>query len=182
MVQNRRSFIHEFMTDVSACAAITGCYMYTTVTIALLPTDCGVFKVPLPLPRPILAMIFPRSGDGWSSSTMAHFLPVSLLAQGHTIPMTDMVRLLPEHGAQVSSITTPVNASSLAGFAADVKAAGLAIQLVELWFPTAEFGLSDGCENLDMIHATDLLSKFMKAIDALREPLMAHLREQQRLR
>ncbi|VAH58342.1 hypothetical protein VPH35_043363 [Triticum aestivum] len=127
-------------------------------------------------------MTFPRSGDGWSSSTMAHFLPVSLLAQGHTIPMTDMVPLLPEHGAQVSSITTPVNVSSLAGFAADVKAVGLAIQLVELRFPTAEFGLSDGCENLDMIHATDLLSKFMKAIDALREPLMAHLREQQRLR
>ncbi|KAE8776088.1 UDP-glucosyl transferase [Hordeum vulgare] len=86
-----------------------------------------------------------HSGDGQSSSTRAHFVMVPLLAQGHTIPMTDMARLLAERGAQVSFITTPGNASRLAGFAANVKEAGLAVQLVELRFPAAEFGLPRTC-------------------------------------
>jgi UDP-glucosyl transferase 73C len=121
-------------------------------------------------------------GNGPLGSARAHFVLVPMMAQGHSIPMTDMARLLAEHGAQVSFITTPVNASSwLAGFSADVKKAGLAVQLVELPFPTAEFGLPDGCENLDMIQSKGLFLNFMEACAALREPLMAHLREQQLL-
>ncbi|XP_048562282.1 UDP-glycosyltransferase 73C3-like isoform X3 [Triticum urartu] len=89
-------------------------------------------------------MTLSGSGDGQSGSVRAHFVLVPMMAQGHTIPMTDMARLLAEHGAQVSFITTPVNAARLEGFAADVKAAGLAVQLVELHFPAAEFGLPDG--------------------------------------
>ncbi|KAM3328902.1 hypothetical protein ACQJBY_026166 [Aegilops geniculata] len=125
-------------------------------------------------------MTFAGRGDGQSSSARAHFVLVPMMAQGHTIPMTDMARLLAEHGAQVSFITTPVNAARLEGFAADVKAAGLPVQLVELHFPAAEFGLPDGCENLDMIQSKNLFFNFMKACAALQEPLMAYLREQQR--
>ena len=68
----------------------------------------------------------------------------------------------------------------LDGFGADVKAAGLAVQLVELHFPSVEFGLPDGCENLDMIQSKNLFLNFMEACAALQEPLMAYLREQQR--
>uniref|UniRef100_N1QUW1 Cytokinin-O-glucosyltransferase 1 n=1 Tax=Aegilops tauschii TaxID=37682 RepID=N1QUW1_AEGTA len=124
-------------------------------------------------------MTLSRSGDGQSGSARAHFVLVPMMAQGHTIPMTDMARLLAEHGAQVRFITTPVNAARLEGFAADVKAAGLAGQLVELHFPSVEFGLPDGCENLDMIQSKNLFLNFMKACAALHEPLMAYLREQQ---
>ncbi|VAH73998.1 hypothetical protein VPH35_050611 [Triticum aestivum] len=95
-------------------------------------------------------MAFAGSSDGQSGSARAHFVLVPMMAQGHTIPMTDMARLLAEHGAQVSFITTPVNAARLEGFAAEVEAAGLAVQLVELHFPSVEFGLPDGCENLDV--------------------------------
>jgi UDP-glucosyl transferase 73C len=119
-------------------------------------------------------------GNGPIGSVGAHFVLVPMMAQGHTIPMTDMARLLAEHGAQVSFITTPVNASRLAGFAADVETAGLPVQLVELDFPTAEFGLPDGCENIDMIESKGLVVSFMEACAALGEPLMAHLRQQQR--
>ncbi|XP_071684068.1 UDP-glycosyltransferase 73C6 isoform X2 [Lolium perenne] len=119
-------------------------------------------------------------GNGPIGSAGAHFVLVPMMAQGHTIPMTDMARLLAEHGAQVSFITTPVNASRLAGFAADVETAGLPVQLVELDFLTAEFGLPDGCENIDMIESKGLVVSFMEACAALGEPLMAHLRQQQR--
>lgn len=124
-------------------------------------------------------MTFVSSGQ--SEPPRAHFVLVPMMAPGHSIPMTDMARLLAEHGAQVSFITTPVNASRLAGFIADVDAAGLAVQLVQLRFPTAEFGLPDGCENLDLVQSRDLLLNFMEACAALREPLAAHLREQQHL-
>jgi len=90
-----------------------------------------------------------------------------------------MARLLAEHGAQVSFITTLVNAARLEGFTADVKVAGLAVQLVELHFPAAEFGLPDGCENLDMIQSKNLFLNFIEACAALQGPLMAYLRKQQ---
>ncbi|XP_003569538.4 UDP-glycosyltransferase 73C1 [Brachypodium distachyon] len=123
------------------------------------------------------AMTFANGEE--SGRARAHFVLVPMMAQGHTIPMTDMARLLAQHGAQVSIITTPVNASRLAGFIADVDAAGLAVQLVQLRFPAVEFGLPDGCENLDLVQSSDLLVNFLDACGALREPLAALLREQQ---
>lgn len=116
--------------------------------------------------------------DGQDGSARTHFVLVPMMAQGHIIPMTDMARLLAEHGAQVSVVTTPVNASRMAGFVHDAEVTGLAVRLVVLHFPTAEFGLPDGCENLDMIQSKDLFRNFMEACAALREPLAARLREQ----
>ncbi|KAG8045857.1 hypothetical protein GUJ93_ZPchr0008g13819 [Zizania palustris] len=112
------------------------------------------------------------------STTATHFLLVPWMAQGHTIPMTDLARLLAEQGAQVSLVTTPVNAARMAGFVADVEEADLPVQLLKLPFPAAEFGLPDGCENMDMVQSRDLLSNFIEACGALREPLAARLRQQ----
>ncbi|TKW13742.1 hypothetical protein SEVIR_5G120800v4 [Setaria viridis] len=116
--------------------------------------------------------------DSRNASERAHFVLIPLMAQGHTIPMTDMARLLAEHGAQVSFITTPVNASRMAGFINHAVATGLTIQFVKLHFPAVEFGLPDGCENADMIQSIDLFKNLMEACAALREPLTAYLRQQ----
>ncbi|CAL4951929.1 unnamed protein product [Urochloa decumbens] len=113
-----------------------------------------------------------------NASERTHFVLVPLMAQGHTIPMTDMARLLAEHGAQVSFITTPVNASRMEGFINHAVAAGLTIQFVKLHFPAVEFGLPDGCENADMMQSKDLFKNFMEACAALGEPLTAYLRQQ----
>jgi len=116
--------------------------------------------------------------DNQEASERKHFVLVPLMAQGHTIPMTDMARLLAEHGAQVSFITTPVNATRMAGFINHAQATGLTIQFVKLNFPAVEFGLPNGCENADMIQSRDLYKNFMEACAALREPLTAYLHQQ----
>uniref|UniRef100_A0A0D9UXF2 Glycosyltransferase N-terminal domain-containing protein n=1 Tax=Leersia perrieri TaxID=77586 RepID=A0A0D9UXF2_9ORYZ len=130
-------------------------------------------------PCPLLAKPAPvdQQRGSMTTTTTAHFMLVPMMAQGHTIPMTDLARLLAEHGAQVSLVTTPVNAARMAGFIAGVEEAGLAVQLVQLPFPAAEFGLPDGCENLDMLQSKDHMRKFLEACGALREPLMARLRQ-----
>ncbi|KAF0920415.1 hypothetical protein E2562_034863 [Oryza meyeriana var. granulata] len=119
-----------------------------------------------------------QQGGPTTTTAAAHFVLVPMMAQGHAIPMTDMARLLAEHGAQVSLVTTPVNATRMAGFVAGVEEAGLPVQLVELPFPAAEFGLPDGCENVDMLQSKDLMRNFLEACGALREPLAARLRRQ----
>jgi flavonol-3-O-L-rhamnoside-7-O-glucosyltransferase len=116
--------------------------------------------------------------DDQSVSGRAHFVLVPLMAQGHTIPMTDMARLLAEHGAEVTFITTPVNACRMAGLISYVEATGLKIQFVKLQFPATDFGLPDGCENIDMVQSRDQLKNFVEACAALREPLAACLRDQ----
>ncbi|CAO2185888.1 unnamed protein product [Urochloa humidicola] len=113
-----------------------------------------------------------------NASERTHFVLVPLMAQGHTIPMTDMARLLAEHGAQVSFITTPVNASRMEGFINHVAATGLAIQFIRLHFPAVEFGLPDGCENADMIPSKIFFKNFMEACAALGQPLTEYLRQQ----
>ncbi|PUZ58302.1 hypothetical protein GQ55_5G498100 [Panicum hallii var. hallii] len=116
--------------------------------------------------------------ESQKASERTHFVLIPLMAQGHTIPMIDMAHLLAEHGAQVSFITTPVNATRMAGFINHALATGLTIQFVKLNFPAVEFGLPNGCENADMIQSRDLFKNFMEACAALREPLTAYLRQQ----
>lgn len=43
----------------------------------------------------------------------SHFLILPWLAPGHLIPTTDIARLLAEHGASVTILTTPVNAARI---------------------------------------------------------------------
>ncbi|PAN04345.1 hypothetical protein PAHAL_1G060400 [Panicum hallii] len=78
-----------------------------------------------------------------------HFVIVPLVAQGHTIPMVDLARLLAERGACVSLVTTPTNGARLPGVADQAARAKLALEVVELPFPTGIDGLPPGIENVD---------------------------------
>ncbi|XP_008792121.2 UDP-glycosyltransferase 73C6-like [Phoenix dactylifera] len=107
-----------------------------------------------------------------------HFVLVPLMAQGHTIPMVDMARLLANRGIHVSVITTPLNAARIKTVIDRVKASQLPIQFVSLPFPCSAVGLPEGCENIDTLPSNGHLRSFLDACALLREPLILHLKEQ----
>ncbi|XP_072959965.1 UDP-glycosyltransferase 73C2-like [Typha angustifolia] len=100
-----------------------------------------------------------------------HFVLVPLVAQGHMIPMVDMARLLAEHGARVSLITTPVNAARIKPIIDHASRANLPIRFVELRFPCKEIGIPDGCENVDLITDQEAFKPFFDAMSSFQSPL-----------
>ena len=106
-----------------------------------------------------------------------HFVLVPLMAQGHTIPMIDLARLLAQRDAQVTFITTPFNASRIRTTIDRVHDSGLPIKFVELPFPCKELDLPEGCENLDVVPSTELAHNFFDGLRLLAKPLETYLRQ-----
>ncbi|KAF8695371.1 hypothetical protein HU200_037602 [Digitaria exilis] len=106
----------------------------------------------------------------------AHFVIVPLVAQGHTIPMVDLARLLAERGARASLVTTPVNGARLRGVAEQAARANLALELVELPFPAGVDGLPPGIENVDQITDKNHTVPLFDALKKLAGPLEVYLR------
>jgi UDP-glucoronosyl and UDP-glucosyl transferase len=100
---------------------------------------------------------------------------VPLAAQGHLIPMVDIAHLLANHGVQVSLVTTPANAARIRPIIDRVKELNLPIQFVELNFPTAKFGLPDGCESMELMPRGSFRN-FFDAVYSLGEPLKHFLK------
>jgi len=105
-----------------------------------------------------------------------HFVIVPLAAQGHTIPMVDFARLLAERGARASIVTTPVNGARLRGVADQAARAKLALEVVELPFPTGVDGLPPGIENADQVTDDNHFIPLFDALKRLAGPLEAYLR------
>ncbi|KAJ3694183.1 hypothetical protein LUZ60_009663 [Juncus effusus] len=106
----------------------------------------------------------------------AHFVLVPFAPQGHTIPMIDMAHLLAERGVHVSLITTPANAARVKPIIDRVKKSNLPIQFVELTFPSARFGLPEGCESLEhFVIRPELARPFLDDIYSLDYPLECFL-------
>ncbi|URE07709.1 UDP-glucoronosyl and UDP-glucosyl transferase [Musa troglodytarum] len=108
----------------------------------------------------------------------AHFVLVPLMAQGHTIPMVDMAHLLASRGVHVTFVTTPANASRMESNIQRARGSGLPIRFVSLRFPCEEFGLPQGCENLDCVTSTEHAVAFLHACRTLGGPLTSILRQQ----
>ncbi|XP_020573221.1 uncharacterized protein LOC110019754 [Phalaenopsis equestris] len=113
-----------------------------------------------------------QAGDCRIKTKRLHFLLVPLLAQGHLIPMVDLAKLLAARGTLITFATTPINLARIQ----PTVASTLPIRFIQLRFPTADFGLPDGCESADLIPSADLFLPFMNALSHLREPLEDHLR------
>lgn len=111
------------------------------------------------------------------SCQQPHFVMIPFLAQGHMIPMTDMARLLAQHGAAITIVTTPANAARFKTVVARAIQSGFPIRLIEIQFPYQESGVPEGCENFDMLHSTDLLYNFLNSLSFLQLPLENLLKE-----
>ncbi|XP_043702956.1 UDP-glycosyltransferase 73C3-like [Telopea speciosissima] len=106
-----------------------------------------------------------------------HFILIPLMAQGHMIPMTDIARLVAQQGVTITIVTTPVNAFRFQSIIDRAAESGLRIRLLKLRFPSIEFGLPDGCENLDNLPSRELIKNFFNAASMLQPALEQSLQE-----
>ncbi|KAI0515677.1 hypothetical protein KFK09_008343 [Dendrobium nobile] len=100
-----------------------------------------------------------------------HMLFFPFMAHGHMLPLVDMAKLFGAHGARITILTTPVNASIIRPTIDD------SVQLHIISFPSVEFGLPEGCENRKFPLPFDLHVNFFKAVTSLRHPFDSVLRD-----
>ncbi|XP_020236635.1 scopoletin glucosyltransferase [Cajanus cajan] len=108
-----------------------------------------------------------------------HIFFFPFLAHGHIIPAIDMAKLFVEKGVKATIITTPLNAhfiSNAIGKAKTNDENGIHIQTIA--FPSAQVGLSHGCENVDSIPSLDLFKPFILGTRLLQEPFEQLLLDQ----
>ncbi|XP_028550646.1 scopoletin glucosyltransferase-like [Dendrobium catenatum] len=106
-----------------------------------------------------------------SKADHLHMLFFPFMAQGHMLPMVDMAKIFAAHGARVTLLTTPVNATIIRPNIDD------SVHLHIIPFPSAEFSLPDGCENVSFIHSNNQHINFMKATSSLCHPFDSVLRD-----
>ncbi|KAL0921000.1 hypothetical protein M5K25_008023 [Dendrobium thyrsiflorum] len=106
-----------------------------------------------------------------SEANHLHMLFFPLMMQGHMLPMVDMAKIFAARGARITILTTPVNATIIRPNIDD------SVHLHIIPFPTAEFGLPDGCENNSFILPYNQQINFSKAIASLRHPFDSVLRD-----
>jgi hypothetical protein len=94
----------------------------------------------------------------------SHILVFPFMAQGHTIPLLDLAKLLSRRGFKVTILTTPSNASSISSYTSQFSN----IHLKEISFPQVQ-GLPKGCENMSQL-SRDHLIQFFKATKLLQQP------------
>ncbi|KAF8704081.1 hypothetical protein HU200_031567 [Digitaria exilis] len=80
----------------------------------------------------------------------------------HVIPMTDLGCLLASHGAEVTIITTPVNAAIAQG-RVDRAPHRAAITVTAIPFPGPDAGLPDGLERMDLLRSQAQIPLFFVA-------------------
>nr|Q6QDB6.1 RecName: Full=Probable UDP-glucosyl transferase 73B6 [Rhodiola sachalinensis]AAS55083.1 UDP-glucose glucosyltransferase [Rhodiola sachalinensis] len=99
------------------------------------------------------------------------------MAHGHMIPMVDMARLFASQGVRCTIVTTPGNQPLIARSIGKVQLLGFEIGVTTIPFRGTEFGLPDGCENLDSVPSPQHVFHFFEAAGSLREPFEQLLEE-----
>ncbi|KAH0463992.1 hypothetical protein IEQ34_006778 [Dendrobium chrysotoxum] len=106
-----------------------------------------------------------------SNGNDLHILFFPHMAQGHMLPLVDMAKLFAARGARITILTTPANAKIIRPTIDD------SIYLHIIPFPSTDFGLPQGCENQSSTLTGNQRMNFFKAVDSLRDPFDAVLRD-----
>lgn len=111
------------------------------------------------------------------ASTKTHFVLIPWIgAISHIIPITDIGCLLASHGSPVTIITTPANAPLVQSRVDRSTPYGAVLAVTAIPFPTAEAGLPEGCERLDLIPSPAMVPKFFDAIKQFGEAVAQYCR------
>jgi hypothetical protein len=94
----------------------------------------------------------------------------------HVIPMADLGCLLAAHGAEVTIITTPVNAAIAQSRVdrAQSHGATTTITVTAVPFPAADAGLPEGCERMDLLRSQAEVPRFFVANKGFGEAVSRH--------
>uniref|UniRef100_A0A7N0TNK7 Glycosyltransferase n=1 Tax=Kalanchoe fedtschenkoi TaxID=63787 RepID=A0A7N0TNK7_KALFE len=107
-----------------------------------------------------------------------HFVLLPFMAQGHTIPMVDIAKVLAQRsGITVTLLLTPSNHARVKPIIDRSSQLGMDILVQELIFSAEEAGLPAGCENLDALPSTSLMGNFFTAVYSLRPQIETLLRK-----
>ncbi|CAN1196865.1 UDP-glycosyltransferase 73C4 [Linum perenne] len=107
-----------------------------------------------------------------------HFILVPLLGPGRHIPMVDIARLLAQHGAVVTLVTTPLNSAQFCKTIENDVVLGMKIRIMEISFAGHELGLPLGCESIETLPRDPGSAKiFYAAIDQFQEPVERFMEE-----
>ncbi|XP_073317515.1 UDP-glycosyltransferase 73C4-like [Primulina huaijiensis] len=106
-----------------------------------------------------------------------HFALLPFMAQGHTIPMVDIARLLAKRGAIITILTSPHNGKRFENVINRAIDCQLNIRVVHLKLPCVEAGLPEGCENFDMLASMEDAAKFFVAVGMLKDQVREIIEE-----
>lgn len=91
-----------------------------------------------------------------------HFVIFPFMAQGHTIPLLYLARLLWQRHVHVTVFTTSANSPSIRSALHDTS-----ISVIELPFPANIDGIPPGVENTDKLPSMSLFCEFAKATNLM---------------
>ncbi|KAF6151518.1 hypothetical protein GIB67_016330 [Kingdonia uniflora] len=106
-----------------------------------------------------------------SEGRQLHFFYFPFMAQGHMIPMVDIAKLLAHRGVKGTIITTPLNALLISRSIEGERKSGINLGIEIMKFPSAEAGLPEGCDNVDIVTTREMAGSFFKAVSMLKQPL-----------
>ncbi|KAF8369942.1 hypothetical protein HHK36_032031 [Tetracentron sinense] len=107
-----------------------------------------------------------------ASPSPPHVIIFPFMAQGHTLPLLDLSKVLSSRGLKVTIITTPSNAPTILPYIN--KHPKICLRVIP--FPVVD-GLPAGCENTAQLPSMDLLLSFLMATTDLKQPFENILRE-----
>ncbi|XP_051127523.1 UDP-glycosyltransferase 73C4-like [Andrographis paniculata] len=106
-----------------------------------------------------------------------NFVLFPYMAQGHTIPMVDIGRLLAARGVTVTIISTPVNSRRISPVIDRAAASGLPIRVAIVEYPSTKVGLPEGCENYDMLPEASDVIRFLHGTTLMKDDVRNLLKE-----